>query len=242
MALSLADNANDSGDCWPSIANICGRTNLSERTVQTAIRDLELTGFLAIRVKSGSSNRYHLTPAAYAPPQMPHPATDAPTPATVAPQPPQELHPTPAAVAPRIVIEPSEEPSGNRHAPRARLEVSRGTFDGWEFIDQRMRPAYPRGTYRHSAWMLAARAVERVVAAGASPDEIAANAAAYCAQQEAEGNAGTRFVMSPANWLEKDNWRGPFPVSASKAQRQQDANISTSLQWLNDQETARAAG
>ncbi|SST10427.1 Uncharacterised protein [Acinetobacter baumannii] len=62
---------------------------------------------------------YSVTPAAYAPPQEMHPssictpAANAPTPADAAPLPPQDLHPTPADAAPRTVIEPTREPSGN---------------------------------------------------------------------------------------------------------------------------------
>jgi hypothetical protein len=236
VALSLADNANDSGDCWPSVANICARTSLSERTVQLAIRELEQTRFLVIRAKSGSSNRYHLTPAAYAPPQDLHPAADAPTPARAAPQPPQPLHPTPAADAPRTVIEPSEEPSGNRHIARATPNVPRETsgerFDGWAFIDQRMRPVYPRGTFQHPRWIEAARVVEKLVEGGADPDLIAANAEAYCRQAEAIGRAGTQWVKAPNRWLDSGDWVGPFDLPDSPAQRRQDANVDAGRAWL----------
>jgi hypothetical protein len=112
-------------------------------------------------------------------------------------------------------------------------KVSRGTFDGWSFIDQRLRPAYPRGTYRANAWITASRDVERLIEQGVEPDELVANAVAYQRQQEAEGNEGTKFILSPVNWLAEDNWRGPFPISASKAQVSQDANIAASQAWLN---------
>lgn len=41
VLLKFADNANDSGKCWPSIANISRETGLCRRTVQTKIRALE---------------------------------------------------------------------------------------------------------------------------------------------------------------------------------------------------------
>lgn len=91
-------------------------------------------------------------------------------------------------------------------------ETSGEMFDGWEFVDKRMRPSYPRGVFRHSHWLNAARMVERLVAEGANPDLIAANAQAYCEQQEAAGNAGTKFVMSPTTFLSDGNWLGPFPL------------------------------
>lgn len=113
VLISLADNANDEGVCWPSVARIAERTCLGERTVQAAIKWLGASGILSFRERMGRSTMYTLTPAAYAPPQQPRPAADAPPP-------PQQPRPTPAAAAPRTVIEPSSEPSqdGNR-VPRS---------------------------------------------------------------------------------------------------------------------------
>lgn len=104
VLISLADNSNDQGVCWPSISTICERTCLSERSVQQAIKWLESAGILSRKERSGRSTYYAVTPAAYAPPQDMHPRT------TCTP-PPQEVHPTPAPRAPITVIEPSKEPS-----------------------------------------------------------------------------------------------------------------------------------
>lgn len=104
VLISLADNANDEGVCWPSVARISERTCLAERTVQAAIKWLSHVGLLSVRERMGRSTMYTLTPAAYAPPQELHPAADAPPP-------PQPTTQTPAAAAPRTVIEPSSEPS-----------------------------------------------------------------------------------------------------------------------------------
>jgi len=104
VLISLADNANDEGVCWPSVARIAERTCLAERTVQGAIKWLGQAGILSIRERMGRSTMYTLTPASYAPPQESHPAGDAPPP-------PQLTTKTPAAAAPITVIEPSIEPS-----------------------------------------------------------------------------------------------------------------------------------
>ena len=104
VLISLADNANDEGVCWPSVARISERTCLAERTVQTAIKWLGQVGLLSVRERMGRSTMYTLTPASYAPPQELHPAADAPPP-------PQHTTETPAAAAPRTVREPSSEPS-----------------------------------------------------------------------------------------------------------------------------------
>lgn len=113
VLISLADNANDDGVCWPSIATIGARTCLSERAVRNALRWLEEVAILKSHQRFGRSTWYTITPAAYAPGTKCPPAPDAPSPR-------QEMPPTPAPDAPRTVKEPSIEPSsdGNR-VPRS---------------------------------------------------------------------------------------------------------------------------
>lgn len=41
VLVSLADQANDDGACWPSVGTLCARTCLSERAVRNALRWLE---------------------------------------------------------------------------------------------------------------------------------------------------------------------------------------------------------
>lgn len=119
VLISLADQANDQGVCWPAVDSIATRCCLSKRAVQQAIKWLRSVGIVSVEERQGRSTMYSVTPAAYAPPQHMHPrrkctpAANAPTPADAAPQPPQHMHPTPAASAPRTVIEPTREPSGN---------------------------------------------------------------------------------------------------------------------------------
>ncbi|WP_368640460.1 helix-turn-helix domain-containing protein [Castellaniella ginsengisoli] len=107
VLISLADNANDHGVCWPSVAGIAQRTCLSERAVQNAIKWLISARVLSAKERPGTSSVYQITPAAYAPPQEMHPAGNAPHPRTSCTPPPQEMHPTPADAAPK--------PSLNRH-------------------------------------------------------------------------------------------------------------------------------
>lgn len=123
VLISLADNANDEGVCWPSVSNISLRTCLSERAVQGAIKWLCSVGALATSDRTGRSTVYTVTPEAYAPPQQLHPRSKC-TPADGAGLPPQELHPPPADGAPhprssctqnrnRTKREPSEEPQSS---------------------------------------------------------------------------------------------------------------------------------
>ncbi|HEP8463797.1 TPA: helix-turn-helix domain-containing protein [Pseudomonas aeruginosa] len=119
VLISLADQANDQGVCWPAVDSIATRCCLSKRAVQQAIKWLRSVGIVSVEERQGRSTMYSVTPAAYAPPQEMHPSSkctragNAPTPADAAPPPTQEMHPTPAASAPRTVIEPTREPSGN---------------------------------------------------------------------------------------------------------------------------------
>ena len=112
VLISLADNANDDGVCWPSIRYIAERTCLSPRAVQGAIRWLVEKGALKINERQGRSTVYTVTPADFAPPQELHPAESAPTLAKNV-KTPAESAPTPADAAPitinnhRTINEPS---------------------------------------------------------------------------------------------------------------------------------------
>lgn len=112
VLMSLADQANDAGVCWPAVGTICKRTCLSERTVQAAIAWLCQSGVLLVNRAPGRSTNYQINPAGFGAGTAP--LFDAPargdsgqrtTPAAAAPRssrtpPPQQPHPTSAAAAP----------------------------------------------------------------------------------------------------------------------------------------------
>lgn len=58
VLVSLADNANDQGECWPSIPTICERTCLGRTAVIEAIKWLEQAGYLYANRDSGRHTRY----------------------------------------------------------------------------------------------------------------------------------------------------------------------------------------
>jgi hypothetical protein len=66
--MSLADNANDQGFCWPSISKICERTCFSKRAVIDAIAWLEQAGILAADRTNGRHTTYVISPSDYAEP------------------------------------------------------------------------------------------------------------------------------------------------------------------------------
>lgn len=116
VLISLADQANDQGVCWPSIETISRRTCLSRRAVIDAIKALEQLGHLSPQKESGRSTHYLLHPcssstrAAPAPVQMPHRtrAAPAPPPCSSRTGPVQELHPN------------RKEPSENRKGTKSK--------------------------------------------------------------------------------------------------------------------------
>lgn len=94
VLVSLADNANDAGECWPSIPTICDRTCYSRRAVIDAINWLESARLLSADRTNGRHTRYTLTPENYTQPvQQAHPcisrtgASGAQTSAAAAPDP-----------------------------------------------------------------------------------------------------------------------------------------------------------
>lgn len=65
VLISLADNANDAGDCWPSINTICNRTCFGRTAVIDAIKWLEEKGALVAHRGNGRHSKYKLSPASY---------------------------------------------------------------------------------------------------------------------------------------------------------------------------------
>lgn len=117
VLVSLADQANDDGVCWPSIRTLGIRTCLSERAIRDALRALEEMGLLTTGQREGRSSYYTVTPANGAPRQeMPGRG------AGNAGAPRQQVPPTPAADAPITYKEPTVEPSLNQRAARARFD------------------------------------------------------------------------------------------------------------------------
>lgn len=67
VLISLADNANDEGYCWPSLEKISERTCLSRRAVINAIAWLESVGLLRAIRDNGRHTRYVVTPDSFRP-------------------------------------------------------------------------------------------------------------------------------------------------------------------------------
>jgi len=135
VLLALCDNANDQGECYPSISMLTKKCSMSERSVFNHIADLESIGAVKRNVRPGRSTVYHLDPCKFCTPAKSAPLQPLhPTPAKSAPPPLQPLHPTPATVAPITIIEPSIEPSGNHHK-RVKAAQPSSSLPDWMPVD-----------------------------------------------------------------------------------------------------------
>lgn len=128
VLISLADNANDNGHCWPSIPKISERTCFGKTAVIEAIKWLEDNGALRADRSNGRGTTYILSPENY---QQPVRETDChqsgkrtgpanePVREPEPTSPAGGLHPSGKRTAPVRQAdpnrkEPSIEPSGNR--------------------------------------------------------------------------------------------------------------------------------
>lgn len=119
VLISLADNSNDEGVCWPSVARIAERTCLTERSVRYALRWLEEAKILTAHMRAGRSTWYTVSPYSYDPGSKCPPATDAEVPR-------QEMPPTPATDAPHPGIKCPQNRKGTIKEPSG---VSASTRD-----------------------------------------------------------------------------------------------------------------
>ncbi|WP_315125260.1 helix-turn-helix domain-containing protein [Comamonas antarctica] len=71
VLISLADQANDDGVCWPGIKTIAKRTCLSERAVQEAIGWLQTVGLVFRDYRLNTSTSYTITPSKFQPAAAP---------------------------------------------------------------------------------------------------------------------------------------------------------------------------
>ena len=134
VLLKLCDNANDSGECWPSFQHIADQCEISRRSAINHIQALIDCGILVseARFKSGeqTTNMYKINKDA-----LLVGSAGAALPSEPAALPPvQELHPPSAGAAPRTVTEPS-----NRTVIES-IEKPQFDYSGWPSLpsDQTM--------------------------------------------------------------------------------------------------------
>lgn len=118
ILIKLADNANDKGECFPSVSYIAEQCEISERSVQNHIKQLEVDGLLKIESRKSEnglnkSNIYYLNFSGANP--APYGANGSSSGANAAPSgesPAPSYGANPAPITSHI-IEPVKEPVNN---------------------------------------------------------------------------------------------------------------------------------
>ena len=93
VLLALADNANDEGQCWPSVSSLCEKTCLSDRAVQHAVARLTEAGHVSVNRRYKKSNVFVVHPV-YPEPRSPErPSPENPSPERNDISTPNDVHP-----------------------------------------------------------------------------------------------------------------------------------------------------
>lgn len=122
VLLALCDNANDQGECYPSISTIAEKCSLTERAVFSAINFLEKEGIIRKENRNGRSTIYHINPCISFTPERRSPLNNIHhTPEQYSPPPLNVVHPTPERRSPITINEPSIESSCNHAQPKNKL-------------------------------------------------------------------------------------------------------------------------
>ena len=144
VLVAMADRADsETGECWPSVAVIATRCEMTERAVYKQISALEKAGFITRRKRRGTSNCYvvtpqngeqieHATPERSSPrpcttftPERSSPLNDVhPTPEQRSGLPLNDVHPTPEPRSPK----PSRNHQGTINEPSQPLPFDSKAF------------------------------------------------------------------------------------------------------------------
>lgn len=111
VLLALADNANDAGECYPSLTNIASRCEMHRATAVRSIQSLESAGHISRTNRPGRNTVYQVHPSQPATSRTELPVADSN-------QSQRATNPSQPATSPSPLINPS--PSENRHKPSKR--------------------------------------------------------------------------------------------------------------------------
>lgn len=141
-------------------------------------------------------------------------------------------------VIPSLTTTSHDKPCVTREA-----EVSRETISP-EF-EQFLEQTYPQTSHRCD-WVTAAKSARGIVGLGLATEvELRRRLAGYRAFVESNGVSDPSKVAAPQNWFRLHDpapyWAKEWAAVPTKAQRQQDANLATSLEWANRPEPTDAA-
>lgn len=157
VLLALADNANDDGECWPSVSVLCERTCLSDRAVQHCVRRLTEAGHVSVSRRYKKSNVFHVHPISVSPERR---SPEAPSPERPSPEgndisTPNDVHPLKTEPSKRTVrrttpkhsipddfdLTPQRQSYAEKHLPHVDPIALMATFrstskaKGWKYAD-----------------------------------------------------------------------------------------------------------
>lgn len=237
VLLKLADNANDEGECWPSIRRIVDETGLARSTVFRRLEDLEELKLIERHRRETTSARNITTlywisldeilktsvPDGVRPPdystfdKQPSVARTGPQDGPNGPQDgPKSPGPGLQIVSRRhpnhkgIVIEPSFDPSRPNSLTGAGILLESEMALPVEDLAETIYKAYPR----HIAKKEALRAIRSAFKRGMKPPDLLAATKRYTAAVLAS-DTKPEFVPYPATWYNADRWNDPLPAPAN---------------------------
>jgi hypothetical protein len=164
VLLAIADNGNDQGVCWPSMATLARKTALTERGIQKVLVRLEELRLVGRIERPGRSNVYQVT--IEAPPNAVHPTPEprSPHPRTVFTQNHQVT-----VIEPPI---PPNPPRGERFDAKQVEGLDQAAWAEWLAYRAKRKPAIKPASMKKAAQAMAALggqqqlAVDHSIAAG----------------------------------------------------------------------------
>lgn len=120
VLVALCDNANDQGECYPSVPMLAIKCSLTERAIRKAVSALEQSRHISRSHRAGRSTLFQITdPGTWFTPEQRSPLNNVhPTPERGSPPPLNVVQVTPERGSPIIINEPSVESSGNQKQAR----------------------------------------------------------------------------------------------------------------------------
>lgn len=234
VMLALADNANDQGECYPSMTMLARKTCLSDRSVRGTVRDLETAGFVRSEARPGTSTLYHLNvlPRNVVPPTPegrsgPEPGAapegGAALPGTTFPPTPEPHSGDPGTTFPLTITEPSTEPSPNRQPKTSADWISWWRDQHGIYVDHRSLEDRKRFMPLVAQWLQSGITLEQMAWAVAE---------------------GQRTAKEPIAFLPSYAWRvlqrNPDRMSGDGEQRKRE--IAAIAEQLQREEAANARG
>lgn len=242
--LALADHADDSGRCWPSVAVLASKCQTAERTIRRHLTELRAIGVLRVEHRAGASSQYVIDVAALAgqaqptdpgqsdrtgqsvtPDNLTGPdnlsGVEGPNPGQSDSPTPDKLTGHPGQIVRGTTKEPKEQEQEHASAsqkPRARTREAK-TTTGYTAAFEAFWTAYGRKGAKRNAYAEWQRAVKR-----AAPEVIVAGVGPYVAATADD----PRFRKDAERWLKGDCWESARPG----ADPAPDLDAAAATEWL----------